>query len=293
MRNFLVAVSLVVLSGCGGGGGSSAPSASTSPLPAGKFWASDFTTASISSYQSTADKVAEGAHCYVYLEQGQSVPQADIDRIRNEFDKHIYPAMVTGFGNEPNPGIDNDPKIIILLLAVKDGSETSNSYVAGYFDPANEYAQTGQNPHSNQKEILYMNIKPGIGIVPTSNDFFTVIAHEFQHMIHWEQKTHLRNLLDDVWLDEAMATVARTYCGYGPDYGLVLTYEFAPFHSLVDWDGTALNYGVVYMWSQYFKDRIGSSIFFQMLHNNQIGISSVNAALAAAGYSQKFHRGFP
>jgi hypothetical protein len=114
------------------------------------------------------------------------------------------------------------------------------------------------------------------------------MAHELQHMIHWEQKTHQRGVLDDTWLDEAMSTISRTFCGYGPDYDLVLTYEHAPSHSLTSWDGTADNYGVVYMWAQYFKDRIGSSIFASMLRNSQTGIGSVSAALTSAGYPRDF-----
>jgi hypothetical protein len=47
-------------------------------------------------------------------------------------------------------------------------------------------------------------------------------------MIHWEQKTHLRGLFDDTWLDEAMSEVARTYCGLGPEYRDVFIYETAP-----------------------------------------------------------------
>lgn len=190
-----------MLFGCGGGGGSPPAPA---PLGQGSFWAADFT--SNGSYVVNSAKVAEGAHCYVYLENGQTVLQATINNIANQFDNVIYPADTAAFGSEPTPGIDGDPKIFILLLNVRDGfTPKSQSFVAGYFNPANEYALSSQNPDSSQKEILYLNVNPATYFIPGSIDFYATMAHEFQHMIHWEQKSHQQDVLDETWLDEAMA----------------------------------------------------------------------------------------
>ena len=81
-----------------------------------------------------------------------------------------------------------------------------------------------------------MNINPAPGIVAGDADFDDTLAHEFQHMIHWEQKTHLKKLDDDTWLDEAMSTIAGTYCGYGPSWYSVWIYEQDPSNSLALWD---------------------------------------------------------
>lgn len=288
---------MAVLFGCGGGGGGSQPQTpiqNTTPsgTTAVNFWAVNFTSSENSYYQTTATKVAEGLHCYVYLEQGQNVSQAEIDAVVNQFDTKVYPGDTTAFGSEPNPGIDGDPKIYILLLNVRDGYnfKTNPAYVAGYFDSSNEYG-LNQFAFSNQKELLYMNINPATGVVPASTDFNTTMAHEFQHLIHWEQKTHRLNIAgDETWLDEGMATVAGDFCGYGPDYGLVATFEHAASHSLTVWeDGSAANYGVVYMWAQYIKDQFGqNNIFYSMLHNNQTGTAEVNTALTAIGSSKDF-----
>jgi hypothetical protein len=304
MKKFLLLLYVSVLFGCGGGsGGSSAPT----PLGEGSFWAIDFaksTSTSTVFYQTSATKVAEGAHCYIYVENDPSitVTQATINEIITQFNSTIYPDDIAAFGTEPNPGIDSNPKIYILLLNVKDGfvSGKSTSYIAGYFDPRNEYALSSQNPNSNQKEILFMNINPTAHIDPTKVDFFAILAHEFQHMIHWEQKTHQRGVTDETWLDEAMAQVARTYCGYGPDYASVRDYENDPNHSLVNFDETVGNYGMVYMWAQYFKDQFdplastntNHTIFWEMLHNSSTGINEVNDTLATVKPSKNFTSAF-
>ncbi|RII28409.1 MAG: hypothetical protein CXR31_00550 [Geobacter sp.] len=292
-RLIVILWGIAVLAGCGGGGGgggSSTPPVLPAPAQA-KFWAADLSTSTASYYQVTANKVAEGAHCYIYLEQGQTVSSANIDKIQNEFDTTIYPDVTTAFGSEPNPGIDNDPKIYILLLSIKDGFNypANPSYIAGFFDPLNEYS-TAQHANSNQKEMFYMNVNPAVAtwFAPASIDFFRTLAHEFQHMIHWEQKDHLRNLHDDTWLDEGMGMVSPAYCGYGADYDAVNTFEHASSDSLTVWKDSFEDYGVVYMWAQYYKDRVGNDIFHRMLQNNLVGIASVNNALATAGYPKDF-----
>ncbi|MDD2336623.1 MAG: hypothetical protein PHD01_08585 [Geobacteraceae bacterium] len=299
VRSFILCfVVLILFCGCGGGGGSSSsvPVSTTDPETSPEteyvsFWAIDFRPEPPIYYLVSASKVAEGAHCYVYLQKDQSVTQSAIDAVKDEFDSNIYPNVRTAFGNEPNPGVDDDPKAYILLLNVLDGySSSSRSYIAGYFDTANEYVTT----HSNKKEMFYMNINPAPGIVAGDAEFNDTLAHEFQHMIHWEQKNHLKSLVDDTWLDEAMSTLAGTYCGYGPSWYSVWIYEQDPSNSLTLWASTAEDYGVVYMWAQYFKDHYtgNGNIFKMMMDQSSTGITSVNAALTAAGYGKNFTETF-
>lgn len=297
MRSLQLILCLVVLCqfcGCGGGGGSSSSvPVSTTGLDTPpetedvSFFAYDFVHDT--SYTVSASKVSEGDHCHIYLQKGQSVTQSAIDAVKNEFDSTVYPKVRTAFGDEPNPGVDGDSKVYILLLKVLDGySSSSPSYIAGYFDSTNEY----DTPPTNKKEMIFMNINPAPGIVAGDADFDDTLAHEFQHMIHWEQKTHLKNLIDDTWLDEAMSTVAGTFCGYGPSWYSVWIYEQDPSNSLTLWRSKAEDYGIAYMWAQYFKDRYpdpsDGSIFKRIMDKNSTGITSVNDALSDAGYTKKF-----
>jgi hypothetical protein len=307
MIRYLIFMFLFLLAGCGGGsssGSSSSSSSAPSPLGPGSFWAVDFTNNGY--YEINATKVGEGNNCYIYVENGQNIPTGTINDIISQFDSSIHPDENSAFGSEPNPGIDGDPKIYVLLLDIKDGftAGSSSSFIAGYFDPMSEYSLSSQNAHSNQKEIIFMNINSSAGINPDGTEFFATIAHEFQHMIHWEQKTHQRSVTDDTWIDESMAQVARTYCGYGPDYSAVFAYEHDLAqnvnHSLVNFDETVGNYGMVYMWAQYMKDQFdsmaesgtGYPVFWNMLHNSSKGITEVNSALTAIGSSKNFTSAF-
>ncbi len=305
MIRYMIFLTVLFIAGCGGGSSSGTSGSSPpAPLGAGSFWAIDFTNNSY--YSVNADKVGEGNNCYVYLESGRTLSQTIVNSIISQFDSAIYPDENTAFGSEPNPGIDGDPKIYIVLLNIKDGftAGTSTSFIAGYFDPLNEYALSSQNAHSNQKEIFFMNINPAAQIDPGSVEFYATIAHEFQHMIHWEQKVHQRGLTDATWIDEAMAQVARDYCGYGPDYSSVFSYEHDLSrnvnHSLASFDESVGNYGMVYMWAKYMKDQFDSAadtatghpLFWNMLHNTSTSITEVDDALAAINSPKNFTSAF-
>jgi hypothetical protein len=252
-----------------------------------EFWAYNFGNDSY--YLSSATRVGEGNHCIVYLEQGRSVDQNTIDSIISQFDNYIYPNETSTFGSEPDPGIDNNPKIFILLLDIKDG-QIPGGYIAGYFDPLNEY-DISISPYSNQKEIFYMDIKQG---VPGDPQFLRILAHEFQHMINWQQKTNLLNVHEETWLDESMSEIAPVVCGYGPDYEEVYGYELLPWDSLVGWNDTLNDYNTVYMWAQYMKDRVtnidgsGHGVFWNIDHTGNVGINAVNSALSTVGYGKDF-----
>lgn len=253
------------------------------------FWAFDFDLNS--SYFLLATKAGEGTFCTVYLEQGQSVDQDTINEIINQFDNAIYPNEVSTFGEEPNPGIDGITKIFILLLDVRDGyAPGSTGYIAGYFNPFDEY-DISTSSNSNQKELFSMDVNPGI---PGDNIFMRTLAHEFQHLINWNQKTNLRGVFEETWLDEAMSEIAPVFCSYGPDYERVISYQYQPWDSLVDWWSTTSDYSTVYMWAQYMKDRVtntdstGHSVFWNINHTSDVGINAVNTSLSAVGYSKDF-----
>ncbi|NTX00137.1 MAG: hypothetical protein HGB35_09510, partial [Geobacteraceae bacterium] len=289
MLSLFMLMAAVVLTSCGGGGGGNTtptcPPCSSAETP---FWAADFTTYSY--YCVCAAEVSTGAtgtYSRIFVEHGRTLPLV-LEGLQNEFDDKIYPMATANFGSEPNPGIDGDPKITILLLNIRDGFNGAGGYVAGYFDPGNEYPLSA-NPFSNQREMFYLNINPILtdtGAV-TANDFYTTLAHEFQHMIHWEQKSRLLNKDDDTWLDEAMSEAAPTYL-YGPSCSRLYEYEKDPSNSLTIWNDSIYDYSIAYMWSQYYKDQFGGTIFKEIMQQNSIGITSVNSALTATGSTRTF-----
>src|SRR3989344_8298786 len=70
----------------------------------------------------------------------------DLEALASEFDNVIYTKSIQFWGSEPNPGIDGDPRITILLEDLASGS-------GGYFESVNLYSKT-QEPQSNEREMF-------------------------------------------------------------------------------------------------------------------------------------------
>ncbi|MEZ7893501.1 MAG: hypothetical protein QMC67_17330 [Candidatus Wallbacteria bacterium] len=246
--------------------------------------------------QVAASCVRIGKNCYIFLENGLSFPDSYLDRLVSEFDNKIYPNDTATFGSEWKPGIDNDNRITILLMDIKDGMENSGAYVAGYFFAGDEYSKS-QYQFSNEREMMYMDIVQG----GFSDDkgfirFCGTIAHEFQHMIHWNRDAKEQN-----WLNEAMSQYASFINGYGHP-GQIKPYFKRPDTSLTAWrqDRALQNYGAIYMFA-YYMIRIVAGVngtdwqrqldFTKTLISDvNHGIPSVNATLAKFGINKTFNQ---
>ena len=238
----------------------------------------------------TATLRAAGDFVYFYVEdeyfEGLSgtykngVREA-IEDLAEEFDTVIYPKERAVFGSEWTPGIDNDFKITVLVTKLANTA-------GGYFNTYDEFYRT-QFPSSNQREMVYLN---AVNILSPKNK--ALLAHEFQHLISFYQKTVRFGLEEDVWLNEARSEYAPTLCGYNDNYAQsyladrVGTFLDEPTDPLAEWKNNLSDYGVVNLFTHYLVAHYGKDILTAMTVNDQVGIDSVNYALAALGYAETF-----
>lgn len=229
---------------------------------------------------------------YFYADQAwwnftnQSEAMETINSLAAEFSNKIYPDLTGFYGSEWNPGIDNDPKVTILIHPmVKDAG--------GYFSEKDEYS-IFENSSSNQREMIYSNSD----YIRTSY-INSLIAHDFVHLIIFNQKNRLRNIREDVWLNEARADYAPTILGYDDIYDgsnlqkRVQNFVEKPSDFFIsDWKNTKYNYAAVNIFTQYLVDNYGKKILLDSLNTDKIGISSINSALSKEGYKDDFSQIF-
>jgi len=243
------------------------------------FWTVNIATNQFVQVPAILKKI--GKHCYVYLEKGRELDQETIDSIAKEFDNRIYAIDTATFGSEPNPGIDGDERITLLLLDIQDGWEPGKGYVAGYFFPLNEYS-TKDFPQSNEREMFYLDINPAD---PKSPDYMGVIAHEFQHMIHWNHDPK-----EDKWINEGMSQFAFRACGYDHPSQIV-AFAQRPDHTLPAWKNTIDDYGAVYLFFYYLiskYDSTSSRFPTALVANPGKSIEGLNSALKEVGIKTDF-----
>lgn len=206
-----------------------------------------------------------------------------MSKLASEFDSNIYPQLTSTFGNEANPGIDKDKKITVLFYSMKDNAR-------GYVRNIDEYDRL-VNPYSNQREMLYLNVDNLDS--PLMKSF---LAHEFMHLITFNQKEMKYNVAEDVWLNEARAEYAPTLLGYNDNLAStnylsnrVKSFINSPSTSLIDWDGSIDDYGAVSIFVHYLVDHYGSYILVDSLKSKEVGIESINQALLKNNIKERFN----
>lgn len=242
------------------------------------FWVLDSSAKPPRQFQITTTLLYRTEHSYWWVQDGFAVPEADIAASAREFEDNIYPTDRQFFGSEWSPGVDNDVRIHIVMGNVPG--------VAGYYSAANEYSQAAVD-YSNQREMFLINLK---AIQPGQRQFNSVLAHEFQHMIHWNLDPN-----EDTWVNEGLSELAKFLTGYGQS-GFVSTYLQNPDLQLTSWgqeDHTRrANYGGSYLFALYLYNRFGSEMIHRLVEQPENGIAGIEKTLQALGYSISFDQLF-
>ena len=159
------------------------------------FFVTDLSTNETYEIQATLRFV--GGHAYWYVDDQADVLERDLVRASEAFENDIRPILTNAFGDIWTPGMDNDPRLTILNTPLSGG-------VLGYFGSQDEYPRA-THPHSNEREMIYMNVGSLKMGDPT---FLSVLAHEFQHAVHWNTDPG-----EDAWINEGLSEIASELTG--------------------------------------------------------------------------------
>jgi len=210
-------------------------------------------------------------HVYMWVEEGVPVNLESLRAAADLFEQHTYPTNRSFFGSEWSPGVDNDPHLSILH------ARNLGYTIAGYYSSADEFVSAVRED-SNEMEMFYINIEN----VTVNSEFYNgVLAHEFQHMIHWYND---RN--EDTWLNEGFSELASYLNNFDPG-GADYTFANQPDTQLNSWPegpGSAgANYGAGYLFTSYFLDRFGPEATQALVAHQENGFAAVDAVLSDLG----------
>jgi len=144
----------------------------------------------------------------VWLEDGNSLSQVNIDNLANIFLKSgssndIYDWVSNVYGEEwEDRAQEIDSKLItksdIIDILVYN---MENNGLAGYFWGKDNFKKSAVGA-SNEKIMFYINSEL---LKKDPKETYTTLAHEFQHMIHFYQRSVIKGIEDSAWYDELMS----------------------------------------------------------------------------------------
>ena len=209
--------------------------AAPTPLAVGarrSFWLSDMDDES--TYAISATLRIQTEQVQMWVADDAQVDTAALARSAATFSQEIYPIDRQVFGSEWTPGVDSDPRLIVLNAPFRGA--------AGYFSGVNEYSRL-VHPYSNECEMFFMST---LSLVPGSRDYNSTLAHEFQHMIHWNT-----DINEETWVNEGASTLAEDLNGYNYDRYAVEMFALQPDLQLNTWSSEnpemGAHYGASYL----------------------------------------------
>ncbi len=214
-------------------------------------------------------------------QQEKQKVELSLNSLGEEFYYTIYPTLTSIFGPEWRPGIDNDYNITVLVHPMKKEAR-------GYFRNTDEYPRE-QAPTSNEREMVYLNAQYITS--PLAKGF---LAHEFVHLITFNQKERKYKTEEEVWLNEARSEYAPTLMGYDDKYEGSYLQERVniflknPSDSITEWQGKSSDYGALNVFVHYLVEKYGIKILSNSLHSPWTGIKSINEALKENGFNKDF-----
>jgi immune inhibitor A len=208
-----------------------------------------------------------GQHVYFWIDNNVDFIEADLVVLGDTFDQQIYPTTRAFFGNEWNPGVDDDPRIHVLYARGLGKS------LAGYYSSADQH-HPDAHQYSNAHEMFLINAD---NVQLWHNSIYSTLAHELQHMIHWHIDKN-----EETWLNEGFSMLSEIINGYDPG-GFDRYYLQNTDLQLTDWGANigenAPHYGAAMLFTTYFYDRFGEDVTRALVSDQRNGMESITSLL--------------
>ena len=242
--------------------------AAPSPIEVGTAWTGVYIVINGTTINATCQYISDNAYFFVD-DRDTAAMSPYLASYGTAFDA-IADVNHADFGTEND--VDSNGKVIIVF------SEELTGGLLGYFYAADKYPKATYAT-SNEGDIFYITTDVWYqGEIANGT-----LAHEFQHMIYFDEHYDRGVTSTFSWLNEALSQAAEYYNGY-TDNHLSWIWSFlnnggysgAGPLSLTHW--TSSNYGYGAIWIRYIIDRFGVAVIRNMCATDLVGIAAVEDA---------------
>jgi len=247
-----------------------------------------------------------GSHCKLFVDPDEygglnatigpyAISDEVLNKIRDNFDNHIYPLMSDYYGLSYD--IDGDGKVAIFL------SPLVTANFAGFFDTEN----FAPSPDSNQRDMVYMWTPDASWYGQEWLDATCeTIAHEYQHLGNfcWRMENQKAALMsqygditeredgrywfdhvvnEEVWLDEALSMGAEiryrlTVGSPATEKRFEYYRDYVSKTTLTTFSNKLWEYGCVGLFAHYLYEQGGPARIKSLVTSGLQGVANINAA---------------
>jgi hypothetical protein len=275
------------------------------PGVAEQFYAFNFETDKYESVQATLIVVEGGIHVWV---QDSETANGHITNevVQNIKDNLIYrtPAasidslagiirIVNDTFGQP-PDFDKDGITDFLIMDIKDGSSEGEGFIAGYFNPLDQYlngTSTGGMTisGSNERDILYIDSYPGIFNNGTYRyeAVLSTVSHEYQHLVQYNYDRS-----EESFVNEGLSELSSFLCGYGlrnPSLYL-LNSDLSLTAWSADIDEALKHYAKTALWTYYLYEKYGLELIRAIAQNGSAGVTGIRTAISQLPIAASFEQ---
>jgi uncharacterized repeat protein (TIGR02543 family) len=269
------------------------------------FWVETYYNSGVFE-QRQATLVATGTYGNIWVMDENTASGASANKITStqaqtlaqKFDQ-IYPVETKLIGYEygggpgGDGGKDGDPKVQILVYDIVNALGFGAG-AAGFFWGKDFYTQDVLDnwqgkPKTNLAEIFYINASTAIN---SPYYIYGTLIHEFQHMIHFNQKTVKRGVSSETWFNEMLSEMAEDVIapliGIDPtnsahDIRVRMPTALANYNleGITEWSTlSSTSYAKGFAFGAYLMRNYGGAELLQrILANNTANIASITSAL--------------
>ncbi len=178
------------------------------------------------------------ANAAFLIETGQTVSSSVLNNLASTWSSTIWGTNTQYFGQAPD--VDNNCQIQIVIYNIDGGGN-----IGGYFAPS----------LASQREAIYVDV----GDLGWAD---TILAHEFQHLLH-----NARDPFEYLWVDEGNADMAA-YLNFGATstiIGHANQWATAPETSVRWWNQSLADYGAGFLFMLFLASKLGGGQAIQSL----------------------------
>lgn len=239
---------------------------------------------------------AKGEFCYIWVpdeywgEHYNSVSEEIVTKLKEKFDS-IYPRVTNVFGY---PDSVENLRIHILIFDIY--SDSKSGQVFGYFMPK-DYGSYEEIYRSNECCMFYLD---AFLTRKLPNMAYSTLAHEFQHMINYYNKTlRASNTTEgtQTWFTEMLSMLCedmlQTFLGIKEEDSPIARMEYFNSgyysHGITEWQNNQISYAYTYAFGAYLVRNFGGIKLLEAIaKNKQTNKSAIEKALKELGYDETF-----